>query len=294
MTTEPHATAPRYWQLRGMRLVLTRVPLLMGVVNVTPDSFSDGGEFLDTERAVQRALELIDAGADLLDIGGESTRPYARPVAAQEEMQRVVPVVREVCRQTDVPVSIDTSKAVVAQAALDQGAQIINDVTGLEGDPEMLPLAVRSSAAVCAMHMRGSPATMQDRPTYRDVVEEIRDYLVGRRDALLQAGVEPQRICLDPGIGFGKTHEDNLQLLSHCGRFVDLGSPLLIGHSRKGFIAHVLEDKLTDRTAGTIGTALALALQRVHILRVHDVGPVRQALQLFVAAGALGSRPPLT
>ncbi len=299
MTTQPPPDTPGYWQLRSSRLALARTPVLMGIVNVTPDSFSDGGEFLDTRRAVQHALDLVDAGAEILDIGGESTRPHATPVSQGEELRRVVPVVREICRQTDVPVSIDTSKASVAQAALDHGAQIINDVTGLTGDPEMLPLAVRTSSAVCVMHMRGSPATMQDGPTYDDVVEEIRGYLIGRRDALQQAGIERPRICLDPGIGFGKTHEHNLQLLANCGRFTDLGCPLLVGHSRKGFIAHVLKNSTgkepqADQVPGTIGVALALAVQGVDILRVHDVAAVRQALRLFAAAGGLESRPPLT
>ncbi len=242
MTSE-HAleTAP-CWQLRSRWLERSRTPLLMGIVNVTPDSFSDGGRFLATDRAVRHALDLVAAGADILDVGGESTRPYASPVTAQEELRRVVPVVREICRQTTVPVSIDTSKAVVARAALEHGAEIINDVTGLEGDPEMLSLAAGASVGVCAMHMQGSPATMQDQPSYRDVVEEIRAYLVKRRDVLLQAGIELPRICLDPGIGFGKTHEHNIELLAHCDRFTDLGCPLLVGHSRKGFIAHFLKN----------------------------------------------------
>jgi dihydropteroate synthase len=260
----------------------------MGIVNVTPDSFSDGGEYFDPGLAVARTLQLVADGADLLDIGGESTRPYATPVTTEEEMRRVLPVVREVCRQTQVPVSIDTSKAVVAQAALDAGAEIINDVTGLEGDPAMLSLALRSQAAVCVMHMQGTPETMQDQPHYDDVVAEIHQYLARRRDALLQRGLDPRRICLDPGIGFGKTHQHNLELLRCCERFLDLGCPLLFGHSRKGFIAHVLDDKRADRTPGTIGVALALASRGVHILRVHDVRPVRQAWRLFVAAGGGG------
>jgi len=286
VTPSPASTAVS-WQLRSQQLSFSHIPQLMGIVNVTPDSFSDGGNFLDPQQAVRHALELVDAGADLLDIGGESTRPYASPVDADEELRRVVPVVRDVCRQTRTPVSIDTTKAVVAQAALDQGAQIVNDVSGLESDPDMLPLAVRSGAAVCAMHMQGTPLTMQDNPVYGDVVAEIRHYLISRRDRLLQAGVEPSRICLDPGIGFGKTHQQNLQLLQNCHRFGDLGCPLLVGHSRKGFIAHVLADKQVDRMPGTIGVALALAAQGVQLIRVHDVGPVRQALQLFAAAGGL-------
>ncbi len=294
MADSPFSTPPRYWQLRTRRLDFSTIPLLMGIVNITPDSFSDGGRFLTTSRAVEHALKLVEQGADVLDIGGESTRPYAPPVDGEEELRRIVPVVREVCRQTRVPVSIDTSKARVAREAIDLGAEIINDVTGLEGDREMLPLATSAAVAVCAMHMQGTPLTMQDHPTYGDVVAEIHQYLRARREALWRGGVTPDRICLDPGIGFGKTHRHNLDLLSHCDRFRELGCPLLVGHSRKGFIAHVIQDKQTDRTPGTIGVALSLALQGVHILRVHDISAVRQALRLFAATGGLAPRPPLT
>ena len=166
--------------------------------------------------------------------------------------------------------------------------EIINDVTGLEADPEMVPLALASRAGVCVMHMQGTPATMQDDPSYHDVVEEVHDHLRQRRDGLVNAGLDVSRICLDPGIGFGKTHQHNLELLRHCDRFLSLGCPLLVGPSRKGFISHVLGDKLADRTAATIGVALALATQGVHVLRVHDVGPVTQALRLFAATGGLG------
>jgi len=264
-----------------------RRPLLMGIVNVTPDSFSDGGQFFSAERAVERALQLEAAGADLLDIGGESTRPYSEQVAAEEELRRVLPVVREVCARCRVPVSIDTSKAAVAQAAIEAGAELINDVTGLEGDAEMIELARSAGAGVCAMHMQGTPQTMQDNPAYEDVVQEIFGYLRARRDALLEAGIERDRICLDPGIGFGKTHQHNLTLLAACDRFHALQCPLLVGHSRKGFIAKVLGNRDADRTFGTLGVSLSLAAQGVQILRVHDVEPVRQALLLFEAAGGI-------
>jgi dihydropteroate synthase len=261
----------------------------MGIVNVTPDSFSDGGRFFDPAAAVDQGLRLAAQGADILDIGGESTRPYSEPVPADEELLRVVPVVAELCRQTKVPVSIDTSKAIVARAAVEAGAEIINDVTGLTGDEQMLALAVETKVGVCAMHMQGTPQTMQDDPQYADVVAEVLGYLCQRRDALLDAGIAPERICLDPGIGFGKSHEHNLTLIRQAARFHALDCPLLFGHSRKGFIGKVLRDKEADRTAGTVGVALALALAGVQILRVHDIEPVRQALQLFEAAGGLDS-----
>lgn len=260
----------------------------MGIVNVTPDSFSDGGTFLDAQAAIAQGLALAAAGADILDIGGESTRPYAQPVSAAEELRRVLPVLQGLAEQCTVPLSIDTAKSAVAREAVQAGAEIVNDITGLLGDPDM-PAAVReTSAGVCAMHIQGTPQTMQDNPSYGDVVAEVLSYLHGRRDALIAAGIERERICLDPGIGFGKTHQHNLTLLAECRRFHELGCPLLVGPSRKGFMAKVLGDKLCDRTAATIGTCLSLALQGVQVLRVHDVGPVRQALLLFEATGALG------
>ncbi|HEX4128594.1 MAG TPA: dihydropteroate synthase [Pirellulales bacterium] len=279
-----------HWQLRTRRLELPRRPRVMGIVNVTPDSFSDGGEFFDPRAAIEQGLRLATAGAEVLDVGGESTRPYSEPVSSAEELRRVLPVVRELVERSGVPVSIDTSKATVAAAAIQAGAEIINDVTGLAGDPDMLPLAVASGAGVCAMHMHGTPQTMQDNPRYHDVVAEVLDYLRQRRDALLAAGIEAKRICLDPGIGFGKTHQHNLALLANCHRFHELGCPLLVGPSRKGFIAHVLGDKQTDRIAGTVGVVLSLAVQGVQVVRVHDVEPVRHALLLFEATGGFDRR----
>jgi dihydropteroate synthase len=277
------------WRLRDRALALGRRPLLMGVVNVTPDSLSDGGHFFHTETAVEHALRLAEAGADILDIGGESTRPYSDPVSESEELRRVLPVVAAVCRQVEIPVSIDTSKARVAREAIAAGAEIINDVTGLEGG-DMLAAALETGAGVCAMHMQGTPQTMQDDPRYDDVVEDIYRYLQQRLDALLAAGVERERICLDPGVGFGKTHQHNLTLAAHCHRFHDLGQPLLVGPSRKGFIGKVLGDKRLDRAAGTAGVCCALARQGVQVLRVHDVATVRGTLLLYEAAGGIDGR----
>ena len=275
------------WRLRTCEIAFSHRPLLMGIINVTPDSFSDGGQCLDPAEAIEHGLRLAEQGADVLDVGGESTRPYSTPVDAAEELRRVLPVVQALCERTRIPVSIDTSKAVVAAEAVAAGAEIINDVTGLEGDPRMLGVARETGAGVCVMHMQGTPQNMQDDPRYGDVVEDIFGYLRDRRDALLAHGLDRHRICLDPGIGFGKTHEHNLTLLAHCGRYHELGCPLLVGHSRKGFIGKVLGDKQADRTAGTIGIALALARQGVQIIRVHDVLPVRQALLLFDAVGGI-------
>lgn len=275
------------WRLRTRTLHFGRRPLLMGVINVTPDSFSDGGRFLAAEAAVEQGRRLVAEGADLLDVGGESTRPYADVVATEEELRRVVPVVERLAREVGVPISIDTSKAAVARAALAAGAELINDVTGLEGDPEMIGVALESNAGVCAMHMQGTPQTMQDDPCYDDVVEEVFEYLRQRRDALLAAGIERERICLDPGVGFGKTHQHNLTLMAHCGRFHELGGPMLVGHSRKGFLAKLLADKEADRDAATAGSALALAVQGVQVIRVHNVRMVREALLAFEASGGI-------
>lgn len=275
------------WRLRTRTLALPPRPLLMGIVNVTPDSFSDGGMFLRRDAAVAHALQLVADGADILDIGGESTRPYAEPVDEREELRRVLPVLEELRRLTNVPISIDTSKAAVAREALQMGAEIINDVTGLEGDPRMVETAAEFSAGVCAMHMQGTPQTMQDAPAYADVVVEIYDYLQRRKDALVAAGIAADRICLDPGIGFGKTHQHNLTLVANCYRLHALECPLLVGASRKGFIAKILGNKEADRLYGTIGVALSLAAQGVQILRVHDVRAVREAILLFKACGGI-------
>lgn len=259
----------------------------MGIVNVTPDSFSDGGRFLNADAAVEHAVQLATDGADLLDVGGESTRPYSNPVTEQEELVRVLPVISALADCVEVPISVDTSKAAVAQAAIEAGAEIINDVTGLEGDPAMVALASSTGAGVCAIHMQGTPQTMQDNPTYDDVVEDILGYLRDRRNALLAAGIEHNRICLDPGVGFGKTHQHNLDLISGCGRFHELACPLLVGHSRKGFLAKLLSDKLADRTAATVGAGLSMAASGIQILRVHDVRPMRDALLAFAATGGI-------
>ena len=253
----------------------------MGIVNVTPDSFSDGGKFFDPQAAVDHGLQLVHDGAGILDVGGESTRPYSVPVPVQDELARVMPVIEKLVASTDVPISIDTSKAVVAREAVAAGAEIINDVTGLEGDPEMLSVAKEVQAGICAMHMQGTPQTMQDAPIYDDVVEDIFGYLQARRDALLSAGIDRERICLDPGIGFGKTHAHNLQLLQSSDRFHQLGCPVLVGHSRKGFIAHLLDDRECERMSGTVGAALGLATQGIQIIRVHDVAELNRALILF-------------
>jgi dihydropteroate synthase len=275
------------WQLRTRRLSLPDRPLLMGILNVTPDSFSDGGQFVATRAAVEHGLRLANEGADLLDIGGESTRPYSEPVDAKTELARVLPVIEALVPRLSIPISIDTSKAVVAREALAAGAEVINDVTALRDDEQMLELALATQAGLCVMHMQGTPQTMQDDPRYDDVVGEVIAFLRARRDQLLAAGVDEARIALDPGIGFGKTNHQNLLLAANSYRLHELDCPVMVGHSRKAFIGKVLGDVSAERTAGTIGVSLSLARQGVQIVRVHDVGPVRQALVLFAASGGI-------
>jgi dihydropteroate synthase len=278
------AQRARRWQIRGQLLALGDRPLLMGILNVTPDSFSDGGRFLEPAAAIEHGLRLASEGAGILDIGGESTRPGSLPVPPDEQLRRVLPVILGLVAQTSVPVSIDTSSAAVARAALDAGACIINDVTGLTGDPTMIEVARSTGCGVCVMHMQGSPRTMQVEPTYKDVVAHVLGYLKERRDALLTAGLRRECLALDPGIGFGKTCAHNLALLRSAWRLHALGCPVLFGPSRKRFIGELLGDGEADRTAGTIGSAIALAEQGVQILRVHDVLAVRQALELYQAS----------
>lgn len=277
------------WHLRSKVLSFGQLPAVMGIINVTPDSFSDGGQYSDHQRAIDHGLQLVADGAGILDVGGESTRPGAEEVSETEELRRVIPVVQAIVEQTQVPVSIDTSKATIAREAVSAGAEIINDVTGLEGDPEMLQVAAETQAGICAMHMRGTPRTMQQQENliYAAVVEEIYGYLEARRECLIQGGIRADRICLDPGIGFAKTHQHNLTLLREVRRFHELHSPLLVGHSRKGFLAKILGDKERDRTSATVGVSMSLAACGVQVLRVHDVLATCDALQCFAAAGGI-------
>lgn len=254
---------------------------VMGIVNVTPDSFSDGGLYLDPAKAIEHGRELVAQGADWLDIGGESTRPGSEEgVSLEEELERVMPVVEALAGSDGpgVPVSIDTSKAEVARRAVEAGAEMINDVTALRGDPEMPAVCAESGAEVCLMHMLGEPRTMQEDPHYDDVVEEVRDFLAERMAVAIGEGVPEEKLVLDPGIGFGKTLEHNLSLIRGLPEIAELGRPLLVGPSRKTFIGEVSGSDTDDRLAGTIAACLAAAERGAGILRVHDVGPIRQAL----------------
>lgn len=272
------------WLIRGTIHDLTRKGLVMGIVNVTPDSFSDGGRFADSGRAVEHALRLVDEGADILDIGGESTRPGAEPVPEAEEIRRVLPVIRAVRGQTRALISIDTMKAAVARAALDAGADILNDVTGLRGDPLMLRLAAASDAGLVVMHMTGTPQTMQADPAYADVVAEVRGYFDSRLAILAKAGIDARRVVLDPGFGFGKTLAHNLALLRALPELAAAGRPLLAGVSRKSMIGQLLESpSLSDRDWPTVALTSCCRELGARIVRVHEVSANAQALRMTEA-----------
>ncbi len=253
--------------------------LVMGVVNVTPDSFSDGGAFLDPARAIEHAAELVRDGADMLDVGGESTRPGAAAVDADEEQRRVLPVLDGLVG-VGVPVSIDTSKAAVADAALDAGASWVNDVTALRGDPDLAALCAERRCEVVLMHMLGEPRTMQDDPRYVDVVDDVRAFLAERIEAATAAGIAEERIWVDPGIGFGKTLEHNLELLRRLSELKDLGRPIVVGTSRKSFIGKITGRDVDARLGGTIASNVLAVASGAEMVRVHDVGAMRQALAI--------------
>lgn len=271
------------WKIRGGVLTIERRPLVMGIVNVTPDSFSDGGQFAGADAAVAHSLALAAQGADILDVGGESTRPGSSPVSLEEELGRVVPVVQALAARVGVPISIDTSKAEVARVCLEAGGHIVNDVTALQGDPSMAEVVRAAGAGAVLMHMQGTPATMQKTPHYAHVIAEIVDYLRERVAALQAIGIDAEQLAVDPGIGFGKTSAHNLEILGRLGEFGVLGRPVCLGVSRKGFLGRLLNQRPPEqRVAGSIAAALfAHARHAVHIVRVHDVQETRDALAIF-------------
>ncbi|MFW2366238.1 MAG: dihydropteroate synthase [Desulforhopalus sp.] len=260
---------------------------VMGILNVTPDSFSDGGQFSTYDTAVAQAEKLIADGADILDIGGESTRPFADPVSTEEELARVIPVIEAVRSNYSTPISIDTSKARVAREALKAGANIINDVWALRKDPEMIEVALESRVPVIIMHMKGTPSDMQIKPSYDDVVVEILDFFRERLDWITGRGVDTDRLIIDPGIGFGKNLQHNLSIIKHIDQFSLLGQPVLLGHSRKRFLGEItgMAEEIQRDLASAVVTGLC-ASKNIDIIRVHDVSATRQALKI---AGAIGS-----
>lgn len=282
------------WVLARRTLELGEIPLVMGILNATPDSFSDGGRHLDVEAAVRRGREMAADGAAILDVGGESTRPGAAEVDEAEEIRRVVPVIKALVREVDLPVSIDTRKARVAEAALGAGAEIVNDVSGLTHDPRMATVVAGARAGVVLMHMRGTPETMQRDTRYDDLVGEVCDTLSRAVDRCRMHGIPDRAIVLDPGIGFGKRVEDNLRLLTVPGRLRDLGFPILLGASRKSMFGTLFGLDVDDRDQVTLGVTAVSAYLGASIVRVHEVGPAVHAVWAGAAMRNLGHRPAST
>lgn len=277
----------RSWKVDDRIVDLSKRAMIMGVLNVTPDSFSDGGEFFGTDEAVARGVQIASEGADVVDVGGESTRPGAEPVSLKEELRRVIPVIEKLRAKIDIPISIDTSKAEVASAALDAGASIVNDVTAGRGDEKMLPLAAKRKAAFVLMHMQGAPQTMQKNPHYGNVVAEVADFFRQQYARALECGVDPMAIAFDPGIGFGKTLEHNLALVKNLERLRVHDTPLAIGVSRKSFLGKLIgTNEMNERMTPTIALTAILRTRGADIFRVHDVKENVAALR---AAEALAS-----
>ena len=256
---------------RNHALDLSRRTHIMGILNVTPDSFSDGGQFFDRQEAIEHGLAMAATGADIIDIGGESTRPYSEAVSAEEEMDRVIPVIQALVREIKIPISIDTLKAEVAQEALRCGASMINDVSALRRDPDMISVAAKAGVPVILMHMKGTPKDMQKNPTYEDLILEIYGFLEEAIKRAVDGGIQKKHIIVDPGIGFGKSFDHNLQIIRELGRFLSLGQPILLGSSRKAFIGHILKNKAHERDTGSMATIAAGILNGAHMVRVHNV-----------------------
>ena len=275
------------WKCRDTPIRLGRAPRIMGILNVTPDSFSDGGLYADRDKAVARGLQMVADGADIIDVGGESTRPGALEVSAREEIERVAPVIAELQRRTDVPISVDTIKADVAREALAAGARIVNDVSALTHDPAMIEVVKGSGAGVVLMHMQGTPRTMQKRPQYNEVVSDVAGYLKGRAEDLVARGVAPASLAVDPGIGFGKTVRHNLELLAALDALGELGFPVIVGLSRKSFLGRLTGRPVEGRLAGSLAALAFCILNGAHVMRVHDVEETRDAARVVVTLRAV-------
>ncbi|MBD3413903.1 MAG: dihydropteroate synthase [Candidatus Aminicenantes bacterium] len=265
-------------QIKGKDYALGQRTWLMGVLNVTPDSFSDGGLYFSKKNAVRRGLQLIEDGADILDVGGESSRPGSNPISAEEEKKRVLPVISEIRKHTDAFISVDTTKSEVLRSALDEGADILNDISGMRFDPKILEEASERDIPIVMMHMKGTPKNMQNKPWYKNTVDEIKAFLKKRVKTALNKGVKKNKIIIDPGIGFGKRLEDNLEIIRNLGSFNELDLPILIGVSRKSFLGSLLNTTPDQRIEGTIASSLISIVQGAHILRVHDVAPLKKAV----------------
>ncbi|OGL45948.1 MAG: dihydropteroate synthase, partial [Candidatus Schekmanbacteria bacterium RBG_13_48_7] len=273
-------TSARHFFCGNREFIIEREPLIMGVLNITPDSFSDGNLYMNPADAVDRALEMIEEGADIIDIGAESTRPGAYIINEQEELNRILPVLKDLIKRTSVPISVDTYKEEVARTALENGASLINDISGLRTCPGIASLAAKWKASLVIMHMQGTPQNMQDNPSYKDVNREILDFLRERVLFAESEGVEPDHIAIDPGIGFGKTVNHNLEILKNLNQYRSLGKPLLLGPSRKSFIGKILHREVHERLAGTAAVVASSVLTGADILRVHDIRFMKDVIQM--------------
>lgn len=262
----------------------------MGILNVTPDSFSDGNIYFDRDNAVKHGLDLVKEGADILDVGGESSRPGSDRVPVEEELRRILPVISELRENTDTLLSVDTTKAEVARRALDAGANMINDISSFQFDPDMLPLAAERETSIILMHMKGNPKTMQDNPSYENLLTEIKSFFQERIDMAVSAGIKREKIIIDPGIGFGKKFRDNLNLIRNLRYFEELERPLLVGLSRKSFIGKIMDQPSQDRLAGSLSAAVLSVSHGAHMLRVHDVAATKKAI--LVAEAILNEKEP--
>ena len=270
------------WRIKGNELKMKK-PLIMGILNVTPDSFYDGGRYFEIEKAIERGKEMERYGADIIDVGGESSRPGSQPVSEKEEIERVLPVIKGLLNEVKIPISIDTYKSKVAEKALEEGASIVNDISALRFDERMVDVVREYKAGVVLMHMKGKPSDMQKNPYYEDTVGEIYDFLKRRIEFCEENGIERQQIVIDPGIGFGKRLIDNLLILKNLSQFLSLGRPILIGTSRKSFIGFLLNLPAEERLEGTIASVIISYLKGVSIFRVHDVKEIKRALEVAFA-----------
>jgi dihydropteroate synthase len=273
---------------RKRTLTLGKRTLLMGVLNVTPDSFSDGGLFFDKDKAISHGLRMVEEGADIIDIGGESTRPGSKPIELEEELRRVIPVIESIAKDVDVPISIDTYKSTVAQRATEAGAEIVNDISGLHFDPDLAKVAANGNIPLILMHIRGTPETMQKNVHYDSIFSEILQYLKDSIQRAESAGLDPRQIIIDPGIGFGKTMEDNLLIIKNLHEFRILGKPILLGTSRKNFIGKILNTEVEDRLEGTLSSIAIGVLNGAHIIRSHDVHQAKKAIAVADAIRLAG------
>jgi len=265
-------------------LSIEKQSLIMGILNVTPDSFSDGGKYLEKNNAINHALAMIDNGADIIDVGGESTRPFSDPVSLDEEISRVIPVIEGIRKESDVCISIDTTKSEVATAALDSGASLINDVSAMEVDPLMIDVALKFDCPIIIMHMKGTPKNMQDNPQYESLISDIKDYLQERVDFIVSKGINSKKIVIDPGIGFGKTVENNFEIINNLNHFTKMGLPVMLGASRKSFIGISLDLPEEDRLEGSLAANIIGLQNGAKIFRVHDVAETNKA---FVIANKI-------